>query len=149
MIEFISGSTFRFFWLPLFTVLLTMLIKACSKKESMRFLDKEDFAIGPNLITTSIFILVSKISIVALNIKMQPNLLDAGTEIIMRLVVYLVIMLVGLIVLMAVVRRFGWSLDRITGQNRLKTGGGILLPDIVGLLYLVMAFTTDIEIPQT
>lgn len=25
----------------------------------MRFLDKEDFAIGPNLITTSIFILVS------------------------------------------------------------------------------------------
>ncbi len=149
MIEFISGSVFRFFWLPLFTVLLTMLIKACSKKESMRFLDKEDFAIGPNLITTSIFILVSKISIVALNIKLQPELLNAGTEIIMRLVVYLVIMLFGLIALMTIVRRFGWERDIITGQNRLKTGAGIVFPDIMGLLYLIMAFTMNIEIPQS
>jgi len=115
----------------------------------MRFLDKEDFAIGPNLITTSIFILVSKISIVALNIKLQPELLNAGTEIIMRLVVYLVIMLFGLIALMTIVRRFGWERDIITGQNRLKTGAGIVFPDIMGLLYLIMAFTMNIEIPQS
>lgn len=112
----------------------------------MRFLDKEDFAIGPNLITTSIFILVSKISIVAVNIKMQPEIRDAGTEIIMRIVVYLVVFLIGLIVLTAMVRRNGWERNHLTGQNRLKTGTGILLPDIVGLLYLILAFTIDVDI---
>lgn len=145
MIDFFSGSQFRFFWLPLITVVLTILIKAAFKRQTMKFLEKEDFAIGPNLITTSIFIVVSKISIVALNINDQRLTTLSGTEIIMRLVIYLLLMLVGLVILMTIVSRYGWETDMVAHRQCLKTFPGIVLPDIVGLAYLIFAFTMNID----
>ena len=138
MIDFLSGETFRFFWLPLSTVFVTVLLKVVLKNDNDKWLTWNDCAVGPNLITTSIFILLSKASIIAIYSKADES---KSSEKLVTLFVYLIFLVIGILTLSIIIKRCGWEQDKETDKWQLKRWWGIVFPNLIGILYLIIVYS--------
>lgn len=146
MISFLSSSTFRFLLLPLFTTILAFMVKLCCKKDNIWLFTREDFSVGPNISSTAIFILMSKCAIVANDAVSANNyeLASKSFELVIEMLVILFVFLFGLLGMTILIRRLGW--ERINERHRLKIGWGIIFPNLIGIIYLIVAFTKSIKI---
>lgn len=145
MIQILSSPIFQYLILPLLTTLLTIILKIASKNDSLLLFKREDFAVGIDLSATSLLILMSKCAIVA-GILNQNNVdrdvVSNGSELLLEMIIIFIGMFIGLFALTIIVRRIGWHKE----QQRLKIFWGIILPDIIGVIYLIIVYSKSIAI---
>ncbi len=142
MVEFISSQLFQYFILPLCTTLLSLIIRISTKKDSGCLFRREDFAIGMDISATAIFIILSKCAIVAGNIVRNPDLVQKGSELLIQMLVVSFVLLMGLMAVTTVVRRLGWEQQ----DSRLKMFWGVIFPNIIGIIYLIIVYSKSIDL---
>ncbi|WP_456314157.1 hypothetical protein [Pseudomonas shirazensis] len=131
MNEILAHPLFKDFAIPLLSVFLTIAIKVVSRKDSFMEATKEDFAIGFDLAVTSLILLVSFASRIAIEINLENNSNATEYKLKLGLVPWLLFFFtLGLWALSTIVRRFGWEQN----QNKvLKMWWGVIFPNILGL----------------
>lgn len=122
MIEFVRTDDFIVAATAVVSIGIGIFVKSASRRDHQKFFLREDFAVGLDLLVTSIIILVTRAS--DLRYSISPW--------------WFVCVFLALGVTSTWVRRRGWSDD-----DRLKLGTGILIPGLFGLLsFLAIIFLT-------
>lgn len=143
MYEFLSSDIFKYFILPLSTVVLTAFIKLSSRPDKFLHFTREDFAVGINLCVTAIFVNITKCVIVATNTinETESENIKRYSDLILSLLIWSIGMLISAFVMALLMRIYAWEFD----GRRMKLGWGVLIPDIVGLVFLVISSAQPIE----
>lgn len=143
MSEFLSSPFFKYFLLPLLTALLTIFVKLSSRPDRRSYVTREDFAIGINLCVTAIFVIITKCVIVAgtLISVTDPDKIKRYSDLLLTMVVQSTGMIVLLFILAYIMRKLAWDYD----FRGIKMGWGVVIPDIVGLVFLVVSSAQPVE----
>lgn len=143
MYEFLSSPLFKYFLLPLLTAILTIIIKLSSRPDKYSHLKRDDFAIGINLCVTAMFVNVTKCAIVATNLLniVDPTRIKRYSDLILTLMMWSIGMLFATFVLAYLMRKNAWEYD----SRRQKMVWGIVIPNIVGLIFLVISSAQPIN----
>ena len=133
MFEYLGSPLAKFFFVPLLTAILGLIIKVSSVNDKYPLELSEWFFLGPDMISAG-FLLV----FVELCNAIQRNLED-GTQEFTGIIVSLLLCVASLIVMPLVIRKLGCK-DIPTAGFRHKIWWGIVLPDLwgVGLLYGIL-----------
>jgi len=136
MNDLFANPYFKEFIIPLLAVFLTVGVKVVSRKDSFVSLEKDDFAIGFDLIVSSLILLVTYSSKIA--IDLHKGTAD-NVELCQRKLEYLPWILFfsvfGLWALSTIIRIYGWENNQ---SKVLKLWQGIILPTFVGLIALLL-----------
>lgn len=144
MIDFLTGNVFQCMVLPLLTTSLTIFARIISRPDKVRALDRNVFNVGINLCVTATFILVTKCIILSKAIVGSDIELRRGIDILIKFGAECFAMVLGLIAVAYLVHKFGWERSPVE-HLRISMGWGIIMPNIVGILYLVFVFTQTVE----
>lgn len=136
MNEILTNTYFKELCIPLISVFLTVAIKVVSRRDSFIQPTRDDFAIGFDLFVTSLILIVTYSSKIAIDIH---NNQATNKEVCQKkLEVLPWILLFGIMFVWAlsvIVRLYGWQ----TNQSRiLKIWPGIIIPALLGFLALVL-----------
>ncbi|HXS35134.1 MAG TPA: hypothetical protein VN721_00425 [Flavipsychrobacter sp.] len=136
MNETLAHPYFREFIVPLITIFFTIAVKVVSRKDSFIGITRDDFAIGFDLIVTSIILLVTYYSGLATqihnNIANNPELCRQKLEMFPWVLLFSIC---GLWSLSTIVRIYGWQ----NGQSKkLRIWPGVILPTFTGIIYLLI-----------
>lgn len=143
MFEFLSSPFFKYIILPLLTVALTIFIKVSSRPDKQTYVTREDFAVGINLCVTAIFVLVTKCVIISGNLvgNIDSGKIERYLNLLLTSALLSSAMIVSVFVLSFFIRRNAWEYD----MRRMKMTWGVVIPDIVGLVFLVFASAQPVE----
>lgn len=143
MSEFLSSPFFKYFLLPLLTALLTIFVKLSSRPDRRSYVTREDFAIGINLCVTAIFVIITKCVIVAgtLISVTDPDKIKRYSDLLLTMVVQSTGMIVLVFILAYIMRKLAWEYD----FRSIKMVWGVIIPDIVGLVFLVVSSAQPVE----
>lgn len=140
MIDFsniLSDVYFKNLGIPLISVLLTTSFKVVSRKDSALKVNKNDIAVGINLIIASIIMLINY------SVRVAEKVTDlTGYEVIktsnVLLSMLVLVMLYTLIAfgLTVYIRMYGWKEDK---DSELKSFQGVFIPLFVGGVMLIIA----------
>lgn len=152
MIDFLSSEDFRFLWLPIFTTIMTILVKIFYKDRRMHLVSWNDFAVAPNLMVTAIFIFLIKLSLFALDLKMNPESAKNKMDTYFYKNIVFAWLIAGIVAVTWIMRETGWRQSKgkeskedlresevDTLRIELKPTA-IILSDIVGAFYIIVAY---------
>lgn len=132
MVRFMAATYFLHFTVPLISVIISIFVKYVTKNDNYARFRKEDLAIGLELASIALIILVTDCAAAAAIIVQQsaPNIslnhkILTGPWIIL-------LFAFGIWGISTIVRKKGWE-----DQDNLRLFWGILLPDLYGLLTLL------------
>lgn len=108
MIDFLSGDSFRFLWLPIITTVLTLCMKVFHKDRLLKMWTWSDFAVASNLMVTAVFIFLIKLSFIAAQIKNNTQLAKERMDQFMSMSMVFVVFFVGMLLVTWVMREKGW-----------------------------------------
>jgi len=135
MNELLLNPYFKEFVIPLLAVFLTIGVKVVSRKDAYMGLEREDFAIGFDLIVSSLILLVTYSSKIAADLHSgqatNPEMCNEKLEYLPWILFFSVFGLWGL---STMVRAFGWE----NNQNKLRLWPGIVIPTALGLFALLL-----------
>ena len=143
MIEFLSSPFFKYFLLPLLTATLTIFVKLSSRPDRRSYVTRDDFAIGIHLCVTAIFIIITKCVIVASSLVniLDPKMIQRYSDVLLTLAVLSFGMTFVVFILAYFMRKNAWEYDML----RIKMVWGVIIPDITGLFFLVLASAQPVE----
>lgn len=144
MIDFFhlfSTPNFKNFIIPLFTIIITSTIKIASRKDTELKTTRNDWNFGFNLIIGAIVLVLNQI------FSQVQNLCQDGAPEIQKediIKMFNAIILMGFFwfiayILSIFIRKFGWRED----SKELKWGLGIVLPILIGFLFLYVAVNSQ------
>ena len=138
MNDILLNPYFSDFAVPLISVLLTMGIKIVSRKDNFMTPQREDFAVGFDLLVTSLILITVFASraafIVSRNEGSNINDLKSKLDLLPWIIVSFVI---GLWSLSTIVRIKGWDLTNNTTPV-LHKFWGVALPTFIGIVSLLL-----------
>jgi len=130
--KFLAQPLFLFFFVPLITVVLTILLKLVCRNDKNFRPKKEDFAVGLDIAVIALVFLIKESANLAHQIMIQTT--PAPTATVDKLIVAPWIMLawvIGILGVALVVRYRGYK-----DSGELNIWCGIVAPDIVGIAFL-------------
>ncbi len=139
MNELLVNPYFSDFAIPLVSVFLTMGIKIVSRKDSHMKPQREDFAIGFDLLVTSLILIAVFASRAAYLVTKQlgPNLESIKQK--LELFPWIILLFVlGLWSLSTLVRIKGWENSSDSSTPILNKTWGVGLPTIIGIIALLV-----------
>ena len=145
MLNFLISNTFQCIVMPLFTTLLTIGIRIISRPDRIPAFDRNTFNVGINLCVTASFILASKSIMLAKAMLVETIPIAIGMDILLRFCVQFFLMVIGMFALGYYIRKYGWERFNYEYHPVVNTLKGVVIPDIVGILYLVLVFNQEVE----
>lgn len=134
IIEVLTSSWTRYLALPVLTVLSGIFIKWNARKEQWDPFSRDDFAVGLELMATSVLLMFSSITEQAI-----PATSASGGQVpaktldhILLQVVVAGAILVAIVIATFVVRRWGWE-----KKGRRSLWWGLIVPDVLGVASLL------------
>jgi hypothetical protein len=128
------------FLLTLITSLISIFVKYSSKNDIHKAFKKEDLAIGFELSIAAIFLLLmetSKLFVVYLKYERGASEVPNGVY---QKIIAMPFILLGMVfllwILSTIVRKIGWN-----DEDDLSIGFGIILPNLIGVISLIVAVT--------
>lgn len=136
MYEVLGSGYFKDFIVPLVSVFLTIAIKVVSRRDLFISPTRDDFAIGFDLLTTSLILLVMYSSKLAIDLQSKGSLnaefCQKKLQILPWIITLAILFVWGL---SSVVRIWGWQ----NNQNRiLKLWPGVIIPLMIGVAALLL-----------
>ena len=144
MIDFLTSNNFQCLVLPLITTGITIFARIISRPDKLGAIDRSVFNVGINLCVTAIFVLVTKCIILANAIIGNAIELKLGMEILIKFGAECFGMVIGMFAVAYVVHKYGWEFNDVHNM-RISLGWGIIMPNIVGIMYLVFVFTQTVN----
>lgn len=134
MNKLISDPLFVNFIIPMITVALGIFIRYVSRNDGHKQISKDDFAFGFNISITALILFLTSASKLAQQLgNSQSQLPQQTIQAKLAEFPYIALAIViGLWGLSTVVRKVGWESD-----GKLKLVLGIIIPDIVGIAFLL------------
>lgn len=145
MEKFFISKAFLYFFLPLFTVALNVFIKIVSRNEKCPIFQKDDIAVGLEVATSALIILLTYCVTIAsqITLHLPPGLLSELQEKMVAAPYRIIFLILGLWGTSTIVRFFGWKIKKVSSsifddyiEIELKWFIGIILPFIYGILSL-------------
>lgn len=133
MLQFLGSSLAKFFFVPILTVVLGMVIKVSSSNDKMRINGRELFFLGPDLLSAG-FLLV----FVELCNSIQNNITVANGSMVgfnTGLLTALLLCIVSLLLMPLWIRKLGYQNTRFPWVQH-KLWLGIIIPDLWGCALL-------------
>lgn len=139
MKEILLNPYFSDFVVPLFSVFLTSGIKIVSRKDNYMSFQREDFAIGFDLLVTSLILIVVFASQTSYLIYQNQvsNIEELKTK--LELFPWIILLfIIGLWSLSTVVRLKGWEQTNNSINPVLHKFWGVGLPTVIGIIALLI-----------
>lgn len=146
MLSFLTSNTFQCIVMPLFTTMLTIGIRIISRPDRAPSFDRNTFNVGINLCVTASFILATKSIMLAKAMMSEVIPLADGMDILLKFCVQFFLMVIGMFALGYFIRKYGW--EHYGSRHDLPIidiTKGVIIPDIVGVLYLVLVFNQEVK----
>lgn len=135
--EILSNVYFKNLGIPLLSVVLTMSLKVVSRKDNALKFNKNDIAVGINLIMASIIMLINYSVRVAEKVKdLNGDEVIKNSNVLLSMIVLVLLYALSAFSLTVYIRRYGWKKDK---DNELKLFQGVIVPLFVGGIMLVIA----------
>lgn len=138
MNEILLNPYFSDFGIPLLSVLLTMAIKIVSRKDNYMSPQREDFAVGFDLLVTSLILITVFASRAAYLIanEQTSNKIELTNK--LNLLPWVILLFViGLWSLSTIVRIKGWEINPNNPNPILHKFWGVILPTSIGVIVLL------------
>ncbi|GAB3910463.1 hypothetical protein GCM10028803_50360 [Larkinella knui] len=136
MNDFIASSFFKEFFIPMLSVFLTGAVKVVSRRDGQFGITREDYAIGIDLVVTSLVLLTTYASRIANDVRRSNPAVDLFKcrERLEMLPWLLIFYILGLWALSTIVRIKGWE---SSPSNRIHRTWGVWIPTIIGIILLL------------
>jgi formate hydrogenlyase subunit 3/multisubunit Na+/H+ antiporter MnhD subunit len=135
--EILSDVYFKNLGIPLLSVILTTSFKVVSRKDNALKVNKNDIAIGINLIIASIIMLINYSVRVAEKIKgLNGDEVIKNSNVLLSMLVLVLLYTLIAFGLTVYIRIYGWKEDK---ESELKSFQGVFIPLFVGGIMLVIA----------
>ncbi len=136
MNEILANSYFKDFIIPLLAVFITIGVKVVSRRDTFMQMSRDDFAIGFDLVVSSLILLATYSSKIAIelheNKAVNPELCKSKLEYLPWILFFAVLGLWGL---STFVRKYGWINN---SSQTLRMWPGVIIPLILGLVALLL-----------
>lgn len=134
MIKLLTSSSFKFFIIPLVTILLTIFVKFVSRNDRFSNIKKEDFAFGIDISVTAL-ILYAMDNVTFASKIVKPNMaeIDLFKNKMLLIPWIILIFIFALWIMSTMIRKFGWEND-----NELHLTWGVVVPDAIGVSLLTL-----------
>ncbi|TAL67053.1 MAG: hypothetical protein EPN82_15890 [Bacteroidetes bacterium] len=151
LIDLIFSDQFRYIAFPIGTIIISIFMKLNSRKDRDKFIKKEDFFIGLNIIITSIVLLFTYSLDILKKLKyyiIYSEYNKINSEKIINIIIIISILLPilyigGLFIVSFFIRKKGWNKINNDLNNDINyeiNNYGIIIPNIIGFLYLLLTF---------
>lgn len=135
--EILSDVYFKNLGIPLLSVILTTSFKVVSRKDNELKVNKNDIAVGINLIIASIIMLINYSVRVAEKVKgLNSEEVIKNSNVLLSMLVLVLLYTLIAFGLTVYIRIYGWKKDK---ENELKSIEGVVIPLFVGGIMLVIA----------
>ncbi len=135
--EILSNVYFKNLAIPLLSVILTTSFKVVSRKDDALKVNKNDIAVGINLIIASIIMLINYSVRVAENVKDLKGVdIVRNSNVLLSMLVLVLLYTLIAFALTVYIRIYGWKEDK---ESELKSLQGVFIPLVVGGIMLVIA----------
>jgi hypothetical protein len=135
--EILSDVYFKNLGIPLLSVILTTSFKVVSRKDNALKVNKNDIAIGINLIIASIIMLINYSVRVAEKVKgLNGDEVIKNSNVLLSMLVLVLLYTLIAFGLTVYIRIYGWKEDK---ESELKSFQGVFIPLFVGGIMLVIA----------
>lgn len=145
MINFLTSQFSQCIMLPVMTTALTIFLRSICRPDRIGSVDRNTFNVGFNLCVTAIFLLASKCIYLSDLIVNDMIGKIVGIDALITYGVVCFAMVIGAIIVAYVVRKNGWEYMRINGQHTPSIFWGIVFPDTVGIVYLILVFNLTLK----
>lgn len=135
MNDLLASPYFKDFAIPLLSVILTVILKMSSRKDTNFGFSRDDFAIGFDLSVTALVLAVAKISDIALKSK-TITLTDNEKHTLENLPWFILALCFSMYCLAMIIRKVGWNTSTPPVQK--KWSVFLLFISGVGVLYLTI-----------
>jgi formate hydrogenlyase subunit 3/multisubunit Na+/H+ antiporter MnhD subunit len=135
--EILSDVYFKNLGIPLLSVILTTSFKVVSRKDNALKVNKNDIAVGINLIIASIIMLINYSVRVAEKVKgLNGDEVIKSSNVLLSMLVLVLLYTLIAFGLTVYIRIYGWKEDK---ESELKSFQGVFVPLFVGGIMLVIA----------
>lgn len=135
--EILSDVYFKNLGIPLLSVILTTSFKVVSRKDNALKVNKNDMAVGINLIIASIIMLVNYSVRVAEKVKgLNSDEVIKNSNVLLSMLVLVLLYTLIAFGLTVYIRIYGWKEDK---ESELKSFQGVVVPLFVGGIMLIIA----------
>jgi formate hydrogenlyase subunit 3/multisubunit Na+/H+ antiporter MnhD subunit len=135
--EILSDVYFKNLGIPLLSVILTTSFKVVSRKDNALKVNKNDIAVGINLIIASIIMLINYSVRVAEKVKgLNGDEVIKNSNVLLSMLVLVLLYTLIAFGLTVYIRIYGWREDK---ESELKSVQGVFVPLFVGGIMLVIA----------
>lgn len=135
--EILSDVYFKNLGIPLLSVILTTSFKVVSRKDNALKVNKNDIAVGINLIIASIIMLINYSVRVAEKVKgLNGDEVIKNSNVLLSMLVLVLLYTLIAFGLTVYIRIYGWREDK---ESELKSFQGVFVPLFVGGIMLVIA----------
>lgn len=135
--EILSNVYFKNLGIPLLSVILTTSFKVVSRKDNALKVNKNDIAVGINLIIASIIMLINYSVRVAEKVKdLNGEEVVKNSNVLLSMLVLVLLYTLIAFGLTVYIRIYGWKIDK---ESELKSFQGVFVPLFVGGIMLVIA----------
>lgn len=135
--EILSNVYFKNLGIPLLSVLLTTSFKVVSRKDNALKVNKNDIAVGINLIIASIIMLINYSVRVAEKVKdLNGDEVVKNSNVLLSMLVLVLLYTLIAFGLTVYIRIYGWKEEK---ESELKSFQGVFVPLFVGGIMLVIA----------
>lgn len=135
--EILSNVYFKNLGIPLLSVILTTSFKVVSRKDNALKVNKNDIAVGINLIIASIIMLINYSVRVAEKVKgLNGDEVVKNSNVLLSMIVLVLLYTLIAFALTTYIRIYGWKEEK---ESELKSFQGVFVPLFVGGIMLVIA----------
>ncbi len=135
--EILSDVYFKNLGIPLLSVILTTSFKVVSRKDNALKVNKNEIAVGINLIIASIIMLINYSVRVAEKVKgLNGEEVIKNSNVLLSMLVLVLLYTLIAFGLTVYIRIYGWREDK---ESELKSFQGVFVPLFVGGIMLVIA----------
>lgn len=135
--EILSNVYFKNLGIPLLSVILTTSFKVVSRKDNALKVNKNDIAVGINLIIASIIMLINYSVRVAEKVKgLNGDEVVKNSNVLLSMIVLVLLYTLIAFALTTYIRIYGWKEEK---ESELKSFQGVFVPLFVGGIMLIIA----------
>jgi membrane protease YdiL (CAAX protease family) len=135
--EILSNVYFKNLGIPLLSVILTTSFKVVSRKDNALKVNKNDIAVGINLIIASIIMIINYSVRVAEKVKgLNSAEVLKNSNVLLSMIVLVLLYALIAFALTTYIRIYGWEEEK---ESELKSFQGVFVPLFVGGIMLVIA----------
>ncbi|WP_288983699.1 hypothetical protein [uncultured Flavobacterium sp.] len=136
--EILSNVYFKNLGIPLLSVILTTSFKVVSRKDNALKVNKNDIAVGINLIIASIIMLINYSVRVAEKVKglNSDEVVKNFNVVLLNMIILVLLYTLIAFALTTYIRIYGWKEEK---ESELKSFQGVFVPLFVGGIMLIIA----------